>query len=76
MQITDVVGLLAIQLNITQVATATKAIILGLKIKETDIANVHRSGKKKTSKTRDIIVQFEITQCRESFYGAKQNSVH
>ncbi len=46
---------------------------MGLKkFKETDIARIHRSGKKKTSRTRDIIMQFENLQTRQTFYGAKQ----
>ena len=46
---------------------------MGLKkIKDTDIVLIHRSGKKKPTKTRDIIVQFESKITRDSFHDARQ----
>ncbi len=41
-------------------------------INESDIVHTHRSGKKKSSKTRDIIVQFNGKTTRDSFHGARQ----
>ncbi len=46
---------------------------MGLKkIKDTDIVCIHRSGKKKLAKTRDIIVQFDNKTTRDSFHDARR----
>ncbi len=46
---------------------------MGLKkMKESEISQIHRSGKKKASKTRDVVVQFEHMSTRDSFHGARK----
>ncbi len=46
---------------------------LGMKkMKEADITQIHHSGKKKPSKTRDVIVQFESKATRDMFHGARK----
>ncbi len=42
------------------------------KINGADIVQIHRSGKKKATKTRDIIVQFENKATRDLFHGARK----
>ncbi len=41
-------------------------------LKERDIVQIHRSGKQKPSKSRDIIVQFESKVARDQFHGARK----
>ena len=46
---------------------------MGLKkIKEENVVQIYRSGKKKSSRTRNIIVQFESKLVRDSFYNARK----
>ena len=46
---------------------------MGLKkMKESEISQIHRSGKKKASKTRDVVVQFEHKSTRDSFHKARK----
>ena len=46
---------------------------MGLKkLKNENIVQIYRSGKKKVSKTRNIIVQFENKPLRDSFYEARK----
>ncbi len=55
---------------------------MGLKkLKDSDIVQIHRSGKKKSTKTRDVIVQFESKLTRDSLHSARKklhesNSAH
>ena len=46
---------------------------MGLKkMKEEHVVQIYRSGKKKSSRTRNIIVQFESKMVRDSFYAARK----
>ncbi len=46
---------------------------MGLKkFKDTDVVSIHRSGKKKPVRTRDIIVQFDSKITRDSFHEASR----
>ncbi len=46
---------------------------MGLKkIKDTDLVQIYRSGKKKTSRNRDVIVQFNCKTTRDTFHAARK----
>ncbi len=50
---------------------------LGLKkMKENNIIQVYRSGKKKSSKTRDVIVEFDSRPIRDSVHGARKKLIN